>query len=102
MLAAWGQPLFGKIFAESGEDSLEIMQKGTNRNQKGSKKAPKVSQKATNIQHQIWLKMCERVTMFWCHFGVTWSILGPILAVAGFPRADPPGVSICIWRKRKN
>ena len=32
----------------------------------------------------------------------TWAIWGPICAPTGFRRADPLGVSRCIWRHRKN
>ena len=38
----------------------------------------------------------------WKHFGATWPILCASVAPTGFLRADPLGVSRCIWRNRKN
>ena len=35
-------------------------------------------------------------------FGATWSIWSANLAPTGFGRADPLGVSRCIWRNRRN
>jgi hypothetical protein len=66
--------------------------------QKATKSEPKGDNKCFESSGQ---KKGERWTLFYRHVGAIWSISNPIFAPTGFRRADPLGVSRCIWRYRK-